>query len=218
MQTDKTALENKFVALASIAAELYSVMHIAWGVSIAAKNAKVISAQAGNKGLGFQPITDFIDEISQITIHGVNAINKEALHLSKLSVAEQRTIDALQRFQAAASKASGAPHLQSIEKATAKISVELHQIEQEFTTTLRKLIFLLDDMDKHMLSARAIASVSRIVTSGAQEYRSKLSVVSDDLDEAAAFIKQKVADSNQHLDRVRKITRQQLQNLHRGNV
>ena len=90
--------ENKFVALASIAAELHSVMQVAWGVSLAAKNAKVISAQSGDKGRGFQPITEFIDEISQQAMQGVKAINDEALHLTKIAVNEQRSIDAYNRF------------------------------------------------------------------------------------------------------------------------
>ena len=61
---------------------------------------------------------------------------------------------------------------------------------------------LLESMDECMLSARAIASVSRIVTSNAQAYRDKLKVVADDLDKATIYIKEKLSDSYQQLNNV----------------
>jgi len=199
--------EDKLVALASIAAELHTVMNVAYGVSLAAKNAKVISAQAGEKGLGFQPITDFIDEISQLAINGVSTINDNALKLSKISVHEQRSYDAYQRFQSVIKKNKDAAYIGSL--APSMVRIENHMIDsfKDFKNSMKDLFVLLEDMDKHMLSARAIASVSRVVTSDTQEFRSKLDVVANDLDDAAIFIKEKVSDSYEHLDHVKNLTR-----------
>jgi len=209
MSADTHNNEDKLVALASIAAELHSVMNVAWGVSLAAKNAKVISAQAGDKGLGFQPITDFIDEISQLAIKGVNDINESAMRLSKIAVDEQRSYDAYKRFDSVRKKHQGAAYIASMSSAMGRSENHMIDAFKEFKTSLNNLFALLEEMDEQMLSARAVASVSRIVTSDAAEFRSKLEVVANDLDNAAVFIKDKISDSYQHLDRVRSLTREQ---------
>ena len=191
--------EDKLVALASIAAELHSVMAVAWGVSLAAKNAKVISAQAGDSGRGFQPITEFIDEISQLAMDGVAEINNEALRLTKIAVNEQRCTDAYHRFNKVLQKNPDAKHIQSISPAMARVEQNMKSTTQTFKKSLSHLTMLLESMSEHMLSARAIASVSRIVTTSANEYREKLKVVADDLDNAAIFIKDKLLNSYHHL-------------------
>ena len=195
-------VEDKLVALASIAAELHSVMAVAWGVSLAAKNAKVISAQAGEKGRGFQPITVFIDEISQLAMNGVNDINDEALHLTKIAVSERRNIDAYNRFDAVIKKGNETRYIKSVIPAMKRVEQNMLTSTRSFKKSLGNLNALLESMDECMLSARAIASVSRIVTSSAQEYRDKLQIVADDLDNAAIYIKEKLSDSYQHLSNV----------------
>lgn len=202
-------VEDKLVAIASIAAELSSVMAVAWGVSLAAKNAKVISAQAGDKGLGFQPITNFIDEISQQAMKGVNEINSEALRLTRIAVNEQRSVDAYRRFASVKKKDFEAKHIHSMSPAMQRVEQNMLTSTQLFKKSLAHLTLLLESLDEHMLSARAIASVSRIVTSNAQEYRDKLKLVADDLDKAAIFIKDKLSDSYQHLSHVNRKARKQ---------
>ena len=200
--TDTKQTEDKLVALASIAAELQSVMQVAWGVSLAAKNAKVISAQSGDKGLGFQPITEFIDEISQVAMQSVDDINTEALRLTKIAVNERRCINAFHRFDSVRKKDSNAQHMASMEPAMNRVEKSMQVSKMEFKKSFKNLTVLLEAMDECMLSARAIASVSRIVTSNAQEYRAKLKVVADNLDDAAIYIKEKLSDSYVHLNNV----------------
>ncbi len=184
-------------------------MSVAWGVSLAAKNAKVISAQAGDKALGFQPITEFIDEISHLAMNGVNEVNEEALRLSKIAVNEQRSIDAYRRFDSVRKKEGKAQYINSLSSAMKRVEQNMLASTQEFKKSLSHLTMLLESMDECMLSARAIASVSRIVTSDAQEYRDKLMVVADDLDRAAIYIKEKLSDSYQHLNNVKLVLRKQ---------
>ena len=200
--------EDKLVALASIAAELHAVMNVAYGVSLAAKNAKVISAQAGEKGLGFQPITDFIDEISQLAINGVNSINDSALKLSKIAVHEQRSYDAYKRFNSVIIKHKDAQFVSSLDPAMTRVETHMVDSYKDFKKSMNALFMLLEEMNEHMMSARAIASVSRIVTSDAQEFRNKLEVVAANLDDAAVFIKDKISDSCKHLDIVKTLTRE----------
>ena len=199
--------EITLVELASIAAELHEVQGVAWGVSLAAKNAKVISAQAGDKGLGFKPITNFIDEISQQVMKGVQEINVEALKLSRLSVKAQRTQDAYRRFDSVFIKNADAQYLESISPAFESVKDSTSVATVQFRKDLRELMYLLENMNECMLSALAIASVSRIVTADAQEYRAKLQDVANNLEEAAIFIKGKVSDSYDHLYKVNTLLR-----------
>lgn len=207
MSTSNAANKGRLVALASIAAELNSVMNVAYGVSLAAKNAKVISAQAGEKGLGFQPITDFIDEISQLAINSVNHINDSALKLSKNAVHEQRAYETYQLFNAVKKKHEDAKFVSSLEPAITRVTENMLDSFKNFKKNMNDLFMLLEEMNEYMLSARAIASVSRIVTSDAQEFRNKLEVVASNLDNAAVFIKDKVSDTYKHLDRVKTLSR-----------
>jgi len=200
MTTPSTQNHSKLVALASIAAELHSVLSVAWSVSLAAKNAKVISAQSGNSALGFHPITEFIDEVAQVAMQGVNDINNEALCLTKIAVANQRNVNAYQRFNAVRKKHTNARHINSMSPAMNRIEQNMQCSKQKFKQGLTQLTQFLETMDECMLSARAIASVSRIVTSNAKEYSNKLKVVADDLDKAARYIKEKIADSYTHLE------------------
>jgi len=199
MSNAVTTSKDKLVALASIAAELYSVMGVAWGVSLAAKNAKVISVQAGDKGRGFQPITEFIDDISQQAMKGVNEINSAALQLSRIAVNEQRSVNAYHRFASVQRKNSDAQHLKSMAPAMKRVEKTMLASTKEFKRSLQQLSQLLEAMDECMLSARSIASVSRIVTSDSGVFRDKLKVVADELDKAAIYIKDKLSDSYQHL-------------------
>ncbi|NOZ09602.1 MAG: chemotaxis protein [Gammaproteobacteria bacterium] len=191
--------EHKVVAVASIAAELHAVMKVAWGVSLAAKNAKVMSAQAGEKALGFQPITNFIDEIAHQAISGVGEINDEALKLSRIAVYEQRADDAYRRFKSVMEKHNGTRYIGSLKEGMHRAEENMIASRTEFKKCVNRLVVLLDAMDECMLSACSIASVSRIVTSNTGEYRTNLQVVANGLQEAAMYIKKKVSDSYEHL-------------------
>ena len=202
MNTATHQVEDRLVALASIAAELHSVLEVAWGLSLAAKNAKVISIQAGDKGRGFQPITDFIDEISQQAMSGVKQINEAALQLTKIAVNEQRCVNAYQRFDTVRKKNRDARFMTSMTEVMKQVEHNMQVSTKKFKESLSQLTMLLESMDECMLSARAIASVSRIVTSNAQEYSDKLKVVSNDLDNAAIYIKERLSGSYLYLNSV----------------
>lgn len=199
MQTDSYK-QNAVVAVASIAADLSSVMHIAWEVTLASKNAMVIAAQAGDKARGFQPITSFIDEIASATTDGVMKINDEALEVSRLAVEEIRASDALRRFRLIAHHADNAIHLSSLGPATQKLERKLVGLNQAFKAHNRTLKELLDSLDEGMRAASAIASVCRIEASRAAEYRANLNVVAEDLDKAAVQIKNMIRQSLKRLD------------------
>ena len=208
-QIDNTGNSRSIaVFAASVAAELNGVMDVAKGVSLAAKNAKYISAQAGEIAQGFQPITDFINDISEQVIAYVNDINRVALQLSSSAVEEQRARNAFIRFRRVLELNAEARHIGSLSDSMSAVSEKLEIYKQQFKKNLEELIELLETLDSCMLSANSIASVSRIVTADTREFHDKLMVVADNLDQASFFIKEKVALSYKHLQQVKSITNQ----------
>lgn len=207
--TTTGVVQTKKAAIASIAAELHAVMKVALGVSLAAKNAKVMSAQAGDKALGFHPITNFIDEIAQQAIQGVEEIDHHALKLSYITVTEERTRDAYRRFTSVVRNYADARYIESLKTNMQKVEEAMQEAQREYQMSIRKLFTLLEAINECMLSAQAIASVSRIVTANAGDYRSNLQVVADTLDQAAIFIKDKVSTSHNHLRHIDRIDRRQ---------
>lgn len=193
-----TASRN-FVAIANMAADLHSVLDIARGVSLAAKNAKIISSQAGDVARGFQPITNFIDEISVNAMDGVNDIDREALALTQVTVNEQRARDAQCRFASVLDKHADAPHINSLAGGMARVDRSLAEAGDNFIRHIRMLKKHLQNMDQCMLSARSIASVSKIVSANTGDYKDKLQTVSRSLDQAATLIKEKIDTSHRLL-------------------
>lgn len=195
--------ECKIVSIARIAAELQSVMSVARGVSLAAKNAMVMSAQAGEKARGFQPVTGFINEISEQAIMGVKEINNEALQLSHITVSEERARDANEKFLSVFKKNKEALYIDSLADALIAVNETMKIIHADFNVGLKRLVNSLESMDECMKSARCVASVARIVISDTQEFRESLKDVADNLDKAAEYIKEKINQSYNHLANVK---------------
>ena len=64
-----------FVMAAILAGHLYRMMDTAKLMLLSASNAKGLASRAGDKALGFRPITDFIAEIANDTILYATKIN-----------------------------------------------------------------------------------------------------------------------------------------------
>lgn len=177
------------ISVAAIAADLHKVNQIAWNVSITAKNAMVISAQAGEKARGFEPITRFIDEIAQNAIESTRHVEYESVRLTRLSAHYLRTRDAHSQFGKVSQKGRGARYLESflpkLHECRQRVRDEAARLYQQ----LQLLIEYMQELDQSMGAALAVASVCRIEASRAGEYRDNLSVVAESLETAAHSIK-----------------------------
>ena len=118
--------KSQFIAVASITSELSAVMVVAKEISLAAANAKAIAFRAGDKAKGFQPITDFINELAKETIELVTNINIYALVLYRLTVDEFQRTAAYNKFELAAKMAEGAAYAKSMQEPVdhAKLSMQ----------------------------------------------------------------------------------------------
>jgi hypothetical protein len=184
--------KSQFVAVASIAAELSAVMDVAKEISLAAANAKAIAFRAGEKAKGFQPITDFINELAKDTIELVNDINEHALQLYRLTVREHRVSEACRRFEKVAAAAVKAPYAESLSNSLQHARQLRHDARREFSQHVSELLAQLADVMHPARAARVIAANSRIEASQAGEYLQSLQAVAESVDHAAQIINEKV--------------------------
>jgi methyl-accepting chemotaxis protein len=184
--------KSQFVAVASIAAELSAVMEVAKEISLAAANAKAIAFRAGEKARGFQPITDFINELAKETIELVNNINEHALKLYRLTVKEHRMSEACKRFEKVAVSASAAPYASSLTPSLQQARQRRTDCRRQFSRHVSELLTQLADVMHPARAARVIAANSRIEASQAGEYLQSLQAVAESVDNAAQIIHDKV--------------------------
>lgn len=180
--------KSQFIAVASITSELSAVMVVAKEISLAAANAKAIAFRAGDKAKGFQPITDFINELAKETIELVTSINVHALSLYRLTVNEYRRTVAYNRFERAAKMAEGAIYADSMQEPLENAKLSMLDCQRQFKRDVAQLLGQLEAVMHHARAARVIAANSRIEASQAGEYLQSLQAVAESVDKAAHTI------------------------------
>lgn len=180
--------KSQFVAVASIAVELSAVMDVAKEISLAAANAKAIAFRAGEKAKGFQPITDFINELAKETIDLVITINQHALSFYQLTVNEHRMTEAYNKFELVAELAKGATYESSLEQSMDRSKQRMIECKSSFKSNVTQLLDQLAEVMHPARAARVIAANSRIEASQAGEYLQSLQAVAESVDNAAQVI------------------------------
>ena len=180
--------KSQFIAVASITSELSAVMVVAKEISLAAANAKAIAFRAGDKAKGFQPITDFINELAKETIELVTNINVYALLLYRLTVNEYRRTAAYNRFEQVAKLSTGARYAESMQEPITLARTMMQDCQRQFKRDVTQLLGQLEAVMHHARAARVIAANSRIEASQAGEYLQSLQAVAESVDKAAHTI------------------------------
>ncbi len=184
--------KSQFIAVASITSELSAVMVVAKEISLAAANAKAIAFRAGDKAKGFQPITDFINELAKETIELVTNINIYALVLYRLTVEEYHKTIAFNKFELAAKMAEGALYAESMQEPVDQARLAMQDCQRRFKKDVSQLLGQLEEVMHHARAARVIAANSRIEASQAGEYLQSLQAVAESVEKAAHTIHDKV--------------------------
>jgi methyl-accepting chemotaxis protein len=178
----------QFIAVASITSELSAVMVIAKEISLAAANAKAIAFRAGDKAKGFQPITDFINELAKETIDRVDIINRLAILLYQVTVNEYRKTVAFNKFEQVSKISCVAIYGESMRKPLEDAKNEMQDCHRQFKRDVALLLAQLEAVMHHARAARVIAANSRIEASQAGEYLQSLQTVAESVDNAAHTI------------------------------
>lgn len=192
--------EAAFVSTTSVAAELFVVAKVARAMSISVKNAKAIANRAGAKARGFSPITDFIDEMSIETMKLVNLINHDSIELSRVAINELRIRDAVLKFQKVKEIASDAKYISTLSDSISRLRKLQNEERTKLFSYARKLKDLMDDISQRMSVASVIVSNSRIEAVNAEEYRSNLESIANDIENACQTIRDRVNSSEQRLE------------------
>lgn len=186
MSVDQT--KSQFVAVASIAAELSAVMDVAKEISLAAANAKAIAFRAGEKAKGFQPITDFINELAKETIELVTTINEHALLLYKMTVNNHRTSNIYDQLKLVEAQSKNATYSSSLNQSILSSQTKMAESKRSFKLNITQLLDQLAEVMHPARAARVIAANSRIEASQAGEYLQSLQAVAESVDNAAQII------------------------------
>jgi hypothetical protein len=191
MQTENK-IKAQFNAVASISSELRAVVVISKEISLAAANAKAIAFRAGDKAKGFQPITDFINDLAKETIDRVDAINVLARILCQVTVNGYRKAKALNKFEQVTKIADTAVYANTIQGPLAEANIVAQEHQRQFNKEVNLLLNQLETVMQQAQTARIIATYSRIEASQSGEYLQSLQAVAQNVDKAAHSIQDNV--------------------------
>lgn len=194
--------ESLLISAASISADLNEVSRIAKHISVGVKNAKAIAARAGNQARGFQPITDFINEMATDIMSLVDKISREALEITRIASAHSRTLEAKRRIDAVFLS----EHPIKFKDELGNVAQNINDVAQEQRYTIkqhaRRLGLLLSEIEQKVKAAQVISNTSRVEASRAEDYRQNLEVVAENLLTETDQIKGRVQRCQSRLSKV----------------
>ncbi len=191
-----------FVIAATLAGHLYRMMHTAKLMLLSASNAKGVAARAGDKALGFRPITDFIAEMANDTIHYATRINQLALKVSRTSVTSMRAQDGARRFTEARQQLSGASQTGMIDHLVHSSNEVQLAMQAEINEIMSKLSLQLDEIHQRVRGSTIVVSTSRTEASRAGEFQQYLNSIADSVELAARELQQEITECKTLIDRL----------------
>ena len=191
-----------FVTAAILSGRLYRVTRIAKQMSLSASNAKGVAARAGEKALGFRPITDFIAEMASDTIQHAGSINRHALAVSRISVALHRSRMARKYLQQALDRIEDPRQKDCVRGIVGQADARRASLEAEIRETTRLLAQELDEIRQTMRGANIIVTNSRTEASRAGEFRPYLESIADSVEHAATDIQKEIGACRQLIEQL----------------
>jgi len=190
------------VGAASISADLGEVSNIAKHISIGVKNAKAIAARAGDQARGFQPITDFINEMAMEIIRLVGAIDRAALNVTRMATTHSRSIDVYDRVNQVLCTEESIRYKHHLKDIVHELETDVEDKRRALRLQARELDFLLSEIMQKVKAAQVIASSSRVEAARAIDYRMNLEGVAENLELETNKIKERVHRCQERLHTV----------------
>ncbi|CAH9061051.1 hypothetical protein PSECIP111951_02406 [Pseudoalteromonas holothuriae] len=192
------AIEN-FVRVANIVSNLDKILQEAKNLSLTAKNARVVALRAGDSAYGFKPITNFIDEFSELTIKTTKNISLLSSNLFAIALAVVRYSE----FQQRLNTAFEITNHRDIAQLQHQGNIDLLRTMKQLESAITHLESYFEDILKQMRSAEYIAVTSRVEASNAGEFSESLQSVSNFITSAAKKIKQAINDNLKEMNLIR---------------
>ena len=182
-----------FVITASLAGHLYRMTCTAKLMLLSASNAKGVAARAGDKALGFRPITNFIAEMANSTITYSSRINHLSLEASRASIASMRAADGERRFRAAQNQLSSVQQRDSITPMVEQSRVTQEEMAAKTEEIIDVLNMQLDEICRGVRGSTMVVSNSRTEATRAGEFQPYLDSIADNMEHAADELKNEIA-------------------------
>ncbi len=194
-----------FVIAATLAGHLYRMMHTAKLMLLSTSNAKGVAARAGDKALGFRPITDFIAEMANDTIHFATKINQLALTVSQTSVTSVRTQDGIDRLVGAEEllRESGNEEAVTMIEPIIRASRQRQEkMQAEIKEIMSELGLQLDEIHQRVRGSSIVVSTSRTEAARAGEFQQYLNSIADSVEQAASELQREITECRKLIDRL----------------
>jgi len=190
------------ITAASVTAELNGVNEIAKDMTLGVMNAKTISHRAGESAKGFQPITDYIEQVAREVAQSVVRISGGASVLSRLAVSYHHSGKLLTLYRRVLKDAEDATHVASLIPVITMLSQEAQKEQEHFVRDLESLVRQLDAMKNTIRSSKVISTISRVEAANSDAFRKNLEVVADDLESSTEKIRERVQRCHHQLSDV----------------
>lgn len=186
------------------------MQQIAKDMTLGVMNAKTISHRAGESAKGFQPITDFIEQMAREVTQAVVHISKDASVLSRFAVSCHHDGRVLALYHLVLKDAGDAAYVASLVPVVKALNRKAQKNQMLFVRDLEGLVCQLDGMKKTMRSSKIISTLSRVEAANANVFRKNLEVVADDLDLSTEKIRECVQRCHHQLTDVMALVRREL--------
>jgi len=181
--------EAMFVTAARIAAHLYFATKIAENLSLTAKNARAITARAGQQAAGFTALTTFIQELADNTINLAQQVNKVAVSISVCATQLERVDQASIKFALAQKLGEGAQYLHTIRSGIVKTADHQKRLGNEFSGLRYNLDDLVEETRKQIRFAAVISTMSKVEASKSGHFEAQLEVIAANILQASNDIR-----------------------------
>lgn len=184
-----------FVIAAQVAAHLHSATNIAKQLSLTAKNARAITARAGQKAAGFTAITGFIQELATNTINLSQQIDSIAVNIAMRATELKRTSQAHDALVQVKLAAIDSEYVVSINPFIDLSSQKAVRLNSEFKKMLNSLIYLVEQIRLQIRSASVISTMSKVEASNSGEFEEQLKVIAQNIFDAAESIRKELVSA-----------------------
>ncbi len=161
---------------------------------LSASNAKGVAARAGDQATGFRPITDFIVEMANDTIHYATSINQLALSVTSTSVAAMRAHEGAQRFKQASSFMDDDTKKAFVQKLIDRSENICSEKYEENREIMNKLNLQLDEINQRVRGSSIVVSTSRTEASRAGDFQKYLNSIANSVEESAKTLHDEIIE------------------------
>ncbi len=191
--------QRMFVIAARVAAHLHFATLIAKQLSLTAKNARAITARAGQQAAGFTAITGFIQELATKTIQLSQDINRIAVKIAMQATELERINLAKNCLERVYSSSYESEFIDSISEFSDKTKQTEANLNGDFNVMLYQLIDLVEQIRMQIRSAEVISTMSKVEASKSGAFEEQLKVIADNIFEAAANINKELISAEKLL-------------------